>query len=365
MRGAFLNLVRLGIGTVNNPKLTVHNLIDWENIKAMADQQGLTAITLDGIEQLPSQLRPPLDFLLQWIGEVIQDESVYWDQHKEAEKMAALFHSNNIRTYVLKGVVVAECYLRPQHRMSVDVDCYLLSEEGDFNAWALGNDLIKAQGYEVKYEFYKNSTFLLPGLTVENHQYLTPFRGNKTLQKLEVFLQSQLKIDSLELKDSPEAERRKFAGTELWRPPVLVTALFLVEHAYSHFLHEGLTWRHVLDWMMFSKKHKDDINWVDFEVLVEKYGFRKFYDAYNRIGKYLLGEILDSSLTFQEKRMLADIWEPLNLHDTVRGLKGKLALAGNTWRARWKYKYFTDMNWMKALWIQTKGFLFEKNPKLN
>ena len=44
---------------------------------------------------------------------------------------------------------------------------------------------------------------------------------------------------------------------------------------------------------------------------------------------------------------------------------GQLALAGNTWRARWKYRYFTGMNWMQALWIQVKGFLFEKNPSLS
>lgn len=62
--------------------------------------------------------------------------------------------------------------------------------------------------------------------------------------------------------------------------------------------------------------------------------------------------------------MLNDIWAPLDVHDSVRGFKGKLALVGNTWRARWKYRYFTDMSWLTALWIQVKGFLFEKNPKL-
>ena len=63
--------------------------------------------------------------------------------------------------------------------------------------------------------------------------------------------------------------------------------------------------------------------------------------------------------------MLEDIWAPLDLHETVTGVKGKLALAGNTWRARWKYRHFTEMNWMQALWIQVKGVLFEKDPRLD
>ena len=74
---------------------------------------------------------------------------------------------------------------------------------------------------------------------------------------------------------------------------------------------------------------------------------------------------MDSCLTLQEKRMLADVWAPLDLHETVRGLTGKMALVGNTWRARWKYRYFTDKNWIQALWIQVMGFLFMKEPKLD
>jgi len=90
-----------------------------------------------------------------------------------------------------------------------------------------------------------------------------------------------------------------FEGTWLYRPPVVVSALFLIEHAYSHFLHEGLTWRHVLD-----------------------------------------------------------------VHESLHGLKAKFQLAGNYWRARWKYKLFTDMTWMRALLEWVLGALFERQPRL-
>jgi hypothetical protein len=43
----------------------------------------------------------------------------------------------------------------------------------------------------------------------------------------------------------------------------------------------------------------------------------------------------------------------------------KLALAGNTWRARWKYRLFAEISWLQALWIQVKGVLFEMAPKLS
>ena len=62
--------------------------------------------------------------------------------------------------------------------------------------------------------------------------------------------------------------------------------------------------------------------------------------------------------------MQEDVWAPLDVHETVTGFRGKLSLAGNTWRDRWKYRLFTDMNWLPALWIQAKGILFEKNPTI-
>lgn len=354
----FIQLVRLGTG-FTDPSMVSEFITDdedWEVVKALAEMQGLSGVVLDGIEKLTGSQRPPQEFLLEWIGETLQSESMYNLQNEVAGDVAKLFYRNGIKTYILKGTIVSECYPKPHHRVSVDIDCFLLPEKSDFDAWSLGNDLIRNKGFLVNTDFYKNSSFDISGVTFENHQFLTPFRGNKRLIALEKKLQDLIRQDKGE--DIIE-------GTYLYRPPVMMTALFLIEHAYSHFLHEGLTWRHVLDWMMFSRKHKDEIAWYLFEETVEEFGFKKFYDSYNRLGKYVLGELQESELTKKDKRMLEDVWAELDVHDTVRGVRGKLALVGNTWRARWKYRYFSENSMLKALWIQVKGVLFEKNPSLN
>lgn len=353
----FLQLVRLGIGASKDAK--IHNDVDWVHLKAFADAQGLSAVVLDALntdgmylsETMPVQLK------LEWIGEVLQREQTYKLHQEVATDMANLFHRNGIRTYVLKGRIVAECYPKPEHRVSSDMDCFLLPLQGDFDAWKFGNDLIRAKHFDVGDDFYKNSAFKLPGLTVENHQFLTPFRGNDRLASLEKVLQALLRSDKGE--DIIE-------GTWLYRPPVMVSALFSIEHAYSHFLHEGLTWRMVLDWVLFSKKHRTEIDWQSFEAYVDEFGFRKFYDSFSRLGQYLIGEVQEfNSLSVQEKRMLMDIWAPLDLHETLHGVIAKFQLAGNYWRARWKYKYFTDMTWIRALYEWVSGAAFDRHPKLS
>lgn len=67
-KDSFLTLVRMGIGH----RCAFPDVIDWQSIKTLADKQGLTAIIVDGIEQLPDTKRPPKELLLQWIGEVFQ-----------------------------------------------------------------------------------------------------------------------------------------------------------------------------------------------------------------------------------------------------------------------------------------------------
>lgn len=349
----FLQLVRLGVGHGIGQ---ISKEIVWNDIQALAEQQGLSAIVLDGLESLPNDVKPIKVELLQWIGAVLQSESINSIQLKSAAEMAELFHQNNIRTYVLKGMVVAECYPKPRHRFCVDLDCYLLPEKGESDAWSLGNDLINSKHYEVRFDYYKNSTFLLPGLTVENHLYMVPFRGNKKLMMLELMLRGFIREDKGE---------DKIEGTYLYRPPIMVSAIFLIEHAYSHFLHEGLTWRHVLDWMMFSDKHKKEIDWFMLNALIDEFGFRRFYDSFYRLGKFLLGDVLESDLSEVDKKMLADVWSPLDVHPTLHGVKGKLLEVGSTIRAWWKYHYFADISMLHDLWIQVKGFLFIKHPILN
>ena len=115
---------------------------------------------------------------------------------------------------------------------------------------------------------------------------------------------------------------------------------------------------------MFSRYHHDDIDWPLFDRYIDEFGFRRFFDAYVHVGEFILGKRSYESLTESEHRMMASVWEGLDLHETVTGTRGKLSLVGNTLRARWKYKSFTDLSMLHALWIQVKGYLFMKHPIL-
>lgn len=353
-REAVVRLMRIGLGGDGS----IPAVQDWESVFRVATALGVGAIAFDGYIKKYGAGAPEMPTALkkQWIALSYGFNSSFARQTKTAVEMAGFFAGNDIRTYVLKGRVVAECYPVPEHRWSSDMDCFLLPASGkEFNAWEKGNSLIEGKGIHVSRSFYKNSSFKLSGLLVENHRFLTPFRGNETLAKLESLLQELMRCD---------AGTDKFKDTELYRPPVMVSALFLIEHAFSHFLHEGLTLRNVTDWMMFRRCHEGDLEWLLFDGFIDKFGLRRFYEAYVHVGEYLIGDRSEESLTVSEQLMMDSVWEGLDLHETLHGVKGKLNLVGNTLRARWKYRLFSPISMLRALWIQVKGFLFIRHPKL-
>ena len=152
----FLHLVRLGIGHSAEP---LCEPVDWNAIEALAAKQGLLGVVLDGEEVLCTNVNlnhnlniPDKLFRLEWLGKVMIEEERFAQQRKASIEMAALFASNGIRTYVLKGMVVSECYPKPQHRVSADVDCYLLGfkvQDSRFkveDVWEKGNQLMEKAG---------------------------------------------------------------------------------------------------------------------------------------------------------------------------------------------------------------------------
>ncbi len=336
--------------------------VDWPALIEIADCQGVIVLASDGLQILFNQglYRANDDkeirrLKARWFGKTLKYEQRYANQLISAKKMASWMASAGIKTVVMKGLTTAECYPIPSHRYSSDLDCFLIKDGEHMQAFEQGNQVMEEHGVQVSRGFYKNSSFDVDGLYVENHKFCTPFRGNKVLEKLERLLQRTML-------DGPLTP---FEDSNLLFPPPLFSALFIIEHSYSHFLHEGLNLRHILDWMMFSRHHQADVDWAAVDSYIDEFGFRKFYDAYVHVGEFILGKRAFESLTESEHKMLDSVWEGLDLHETVKGVRGKLNLVGNTLRARWKYKSFTDLSMFHALWIQVKGFLFIKNPSLS
>ena len=102
---AFLSVLRLGIW---NQSDSSYEKYDWSFIFSLAEQHGLSAIILDGINCLPEIARPPKEVLLQWIGCTLQSYEYRYNAYKNTiSEMAGFYNCHGFKMMVIKGYSVS------------------------------------------------------------------------------------------------------------------------------------------------------------------------------------------------------------------------------------------------------------------
>ena len=255
-------LLRAGVRSGDTPDIGGLTDDRWRELYTAASSQGVSALVWDGIRRLPPESQPSRELRLRWAYNVERIERRYGQQRRRAAELAAAYAEAGIRTVVLKGLAVSRLYPVPEHRPCGDLDCFLC---GDYER---GNRVAEQVGAEVKRDFYKHSHIVFRGLTVENHRFCTAVRGSRRAKRFERHLQRLLAEGPLSC--IPE--------TALLVPPPDFNALFLVKHALSHFLTEGISLRHLCDWAVFIDREGDAVDWTAFRKVAAEDRLLRFGD---------------------------------------------------------------------------------------
>ena len=332
---------------------------DWLDLRKLADIQGVTAIALDGLNELIGRygnkcLVPNIEmawwrqFILEWMGSMIQIEQLNRIQLSVMDAMASRWSKEGCRVMVFKGQASGTMYPIPNHRSPGDIDCYL------FGDYAKGNEIALNMGATVDEGWYKHSVINYKGETFENHQFLICTRGGRRKKRLEKELESYL---------SRTTHFESLTPFVLC-PPDQWLAMFLTYHSCAHFLSEGLRLKQLLDWAQFLKKKQEQINWNEFYEFCEKYHFRTFVDAataicVNKLGLRILEPSITTSSPYEEMILNSMLYDNDYVHSSGESAwKNRWHLVQNLFRYRWKYKYI----YHESVWLQfyryALGFLF-------
>lgn len=260
-------LTRLGLGNAGG---VLPDTIDWPIIKTLAEQHGLSAVVLDGIDRLPESKRPPKEFMLQWIGEVLLVYECRYEQYKKnIAEMAGFYNRHGIKMMVLKGYACSLDWPKPEHRPCGDIDIWLFGEQ------KRADDILsKGMGVKVDSSEHHHTVFYWKDFMVENHyDFLNVYQHKSSAEMEKVF--KELAQDDSSFVD--------LYSEKVYLPPINFHALFLLRHSMCHFAAEGITLRQLLDWAFFVEKHNKDINWIWLEGVLEQYGMKRLYDVYNAI----------------------------------------------------------------------------------
>lgn len=302
---SFLQLVRLGVGTetVSSFKNPVPSAINWAQLKVLADEQGLLAIVLDGIDKLNESISIPLQMKLEWIGEVIQSyEQRYTDYEKALGELAGFYQKHNIKMMVLKGYGLSLNYPNPKHRPCGDIDTWNYGKQKEAD-----RILTRELGIPVDTSEHHHTIFLWKGYMVENHYDFLNIFSSKSNSELELLLKELAKDDSYKV---------AIGAVDVYFPSPNMNALFLLRHALNHFARAGVNLRNLLDWAFFWGKNGDKVNWVWLSEILQKYSMMDFFHIINRIciedlgfEKTLFPET-NSRKSYLKERVLREIISP-------------------------------------------------------
>ena len=117
---AFFALLRVGLWEnipVHDSWFTFHGSkqVDWEKVYQLAEEQSVVGVVLAGIEH--SDVKPPQELLLQWIGEVQMLEQQNKAMNSFIAELVEKMRKTDIYTLLVKGQGIAQCYKHPLWRL--------------------------------------------------------------------------------------------------------------------------------------------------------------------------------------------------------------------------------------------------------
>ena len=322
-----LALLRAGLGNGKLDTTLFDSSTDWTTIYRMAHQQTVVGVVFDGLKHLPTTSILPRNLYLAWCNEVLRLETNNRKLDSEIANLYILFRMHGLEPLLMKGQAVAQNYPQPLHRQCGDIDLYTGPQ-----GFQWGNKLLRREATSEKEERYKHTSMCWHDVLVENHRVManlsTPWKDMK-LQK---------DINKLSDPLTPKTVLN-IGETEVTVLPPSFNTSYLLIHALTHFLNEGIGLRHLCDWACHVAKHCSPEEKEEAARLLRRYGLQRPARIFGALAVQQLGipfESLPIPFTAKDQKnarfLLAEIWEGGNFgrYDERTGKR-----PAGRWRGKW------------------------------
>ena len=286
----FLALLQGGLWSDGNLEIRIDEAADWQEVYRLATEQSVLGLVLSGLEH--SDVKPPKELLLQWIGEVQQIEQRNKAMNGFIAHLIDKLRKEDVYSLLVKGQGVAQCYEKPLWRCAGDIDL-LLSNDNYLKA----KSALKPIASEVANEdvVTKHQALVIKGFDVELHGKM-PFIISKRVDD---------GIDDVldDLFCRGNVRSWDCNGTQVFLPSPDNDVILVFTHFLHHFFIEGVGLRQICDWCRLLYTYKDTLNYGLLELRIRKMGLMSEWKAfYNLASRYLGMPDLDSRLMIQDSR---------------------------------------------------------------
>lgn len=264
---AFFALLRTGLWEQADANLDINEKVDWEKVYQLAEEQSVTGVVLAGIEH--SFVKPPQEFLLQWIGEVQIIEQQNKAMNDFVAKLIEKLRKEDVYAILVKGQGIAQCYERPLWRASGDVDL-LLNMDNYEKAKKLLIPL--ASDLQTEYSHFKHQAMTIDGWEVELHGTLHS-RLSRRVDNMIDEVQDDVFYGG-------NVRSWKNGQVQTFLPAPNNDIVFVFTHFLHHFFFEGVGLRQICDWCRLLWTYRDKIDVSLLERRLKKMGLMTEWKAF-------------------------------------------------------------------------------------
>lgn len=311
----FISLLKAGLWTdAESVDLGVQGFpesVDWEKVYQFAEEQSVVGLVLAGIEH--SNVKPPQEFLLQWIGEVQILEQQNKAMNQFIVELIEKLREADIYTLLVKGQGIAQCYEKSLWRASGDVDLFL-SEDN----------------------YRKAKDFLLPLASSVDEERPFTMHLAMNIDNWEVELHGTLRsvlwgaVDDVLDEIKEEVFYRGAASswmnnqTQIFLLGPNENVAYVFTHILQHFFRGGIGLRQICDWCRLLWTYKELLDYELLESRIRKMGVMNEWKAFAALAVNSLGMPIEAMPLFNENDK-----QNLNLHKKARRIMEFLLETGN------------------------------------
>lgn len=289
----FLDILRDGVRGRKAKNTETYTIQQWAELCRLAEIHQVLPLFAEAVyEVIDVTMREQLveDAVRETIGQA--------SRSVEFIQLYKYLVDHGLKPLVMKGIICRELYPEPEQRASVDEDLLIEPDETDrydevFRSYGLfpeaGTDIHKE--HEITYRSPEKNLY------IEVHRNL--FAPDSAFKDLNTLFEEK------------KAVSERIYDTDVYTLDPTDHILYMICHAYKHFLYSGVGIRQMCDIALFSEYHKEAIDWQKIyddcrRYKIDRYAAGVLRLCSNYLGmSYLPGQFRDVEV--DEVPMLEDI----------------------------------------------------------
>lgn len=326
----FFELIQIALGKrvclSHSPTAT-----EWQELYATAKKQSLVGVCFAGVQRLVEQRQEPPEMLyLTWMGMAAKIQQRNEVVNRRCVELQEKMANDGMRSSILKGQGIGALYklhdddndnFSLNHKLST-INLQNLRQSGDIDAWmdaprdevityvkrVCPNEDVDISSKHIEFRLFENTeveAHFVPAATK------TPFIGGR----VRAYYESE-KARQMEHKVTLST------GQEIVAPTNDFQAIHILQHAFGHFLFEGIGLRQLMDYYFVMQQPFTEDEKVSIVKTMKDFGMYRFA----RGVAYILREVFDDTKCFilvdesLGKRILKSVMEEGNFgkHDEKR-----------------------------------------------